>query len=291
MNAEIVKEYIRKTKRIHGWFSPGAAYLFALLDHIQKENKVTGNLFEIGVHHGKSAILLGLMANRETESLGVCDIFGDQVSNVSASGRGDRDIFLENLQALCPQPNFLRVFEKLSSKLSPDDVTTNCRFFHIDGGHNLDEALGDLELAAASLIPEGVIVVDDAFHPAWPGVTEAIFQFFTKHTGEFVPLIIGFNKLVITTSRGRSLYLKYLDNAEICWSFIPREPYDLKTLELFGEQTSIFHVPTWKSERSLRSQVYQWYFHHPRLRNRLVGATLSRLRAGGARLKFGRLES
>jgi hypothetical protein len=183
------------------------------------------------------------------------------------------------------------MFEKLSSKLSPEDVTTNCRFFHIDGGHNPEEALGDLELAAASIIPEGVIVVDDAFHPAWPGVTEGVFRFFTKYQGEFVPLIIGFNKLVITRSHGRSLYSKYLDNAEICWSFIPREPYDLKTLELFGEQTSIFHVPTWKSEWSLRSKAYQWYFHQPRLRNRLVGPTLSRLRAARARLKFGGLES
>ena len=291
MNAEIVKEYIRKTKHIHGWFSPGAAYLFALLDHIQKENKVTGNLFEIGVHHGKSAILMGLMANRETESLGVCDIFGDQVSNVSASGRGDRDIFLENMQSIFPQRNFLRMFEKLSSKLSPEDVTNNCRFFHIDGGHNPQEALGDLELAAASVISEGVIVVDDAFHPAWPGVTEAIFGFFTKYKGEFVPLIIGFNKLVITRSCNRSLYSEYLDNAELCWSFIPREPYALKTLESFGEQTYIFHVPTWKSEQSLRSKLYQWYFHHPQLRNRLAGATRSRLRTVGARLKVTGLES
>lgn len=279
MNADVAKEYIRKTKRIHGWFSPGAAYLFALLDHIQKDNKVAGNLFEIGVHHGKSAILLGLMSNSETEFLGVCDIFGDQVSNLSASGRGDREIFLENMQNHFPRREFLRVFEKLSAKLSPDDVTTNCRFFHIDGGHNLDEALGDLELAAASLIAEGVIVVDDAFHPAWPGVTEAIFRFLNKHMGEFVPLIIGFNKLVIIRSGARNMYAKYLDNAEVCWSFIPREPYHLKALELFGEQTYVFHVPTWNSERSIRSKVYQWYFHHPQLRNQFVRATLSRLRA------------
>ena len=50
-------------------------------------------------------------------------------------------------------------------------------FFHIDGGHNPDEALHDLHLAASSTITQAAIVIDDPLTPVWPGVAEAIFRF------------------------------------------------------------------------------------------------------------------
>src|SRR5687767_10517483 len=68
---------VRQTRRIDGWLAPGAVYLFALTDRVQKQHGIVGNLFEIGVHHGKSAMVLGAMA-RASERLGVCDIFGNQ---------------------------------------------------------------------------------------------------------------------------------------------------------------------------------------------------------------------
>jgi hypothetical protein len=115
-------------KSIHGWFE--AAGLFALLDEIQRETGTTGDLFEIGAHHGKSAVVLGRMA-RSGETVGVCDIFSGQGENISASGLGDRMIFEANMREHAPGVS-VRVFECVSSALTRENVGT-CRFFHVDG--------------------------------------------------------------------------------------------------------------------------------------------------------------
>jgi hypothetical protein len=52
---------------------------------------VEGHLFEVGVHHGRSAVLLSQLARRG-ERLGVCDLFGEQGHNVSVSAGEPGDL-------------------------------------------------------------------------------------------------------------------------------------------------------------------------------------------------------
>ena len=168
-----VRTITRRTRRVEGWFSAEAAGLFGLLDEAQRAAGVEGHLFEIGVHHGRSAVLLSQLA-RPGERLGVCDLFGEQTQNVSASGSGNRAIFEGNMAALAPGFDRLDVFATASDQLTPDRIGGPYRLFHIDGGHLREEALSDLRLAAGALHERGAIVVDDPFSVAWPGVTEGI---------------------------------------------------------------------------------------------------------------------
>ncbi|MCP4247539.1 MAG: hypothetical protein GY778_10865, partial [bacterium] len=47
MNHELARRYVKRIRRIQGWFWPAAGYLFAMLDEIQKSSGITaGNLFE-----------------------------------------------------------------------------------------------------------------------------------------------------------------------------------------------------------------------------------------------------
>ena len=78
----------KQTKRLHGWLSPEGTMLFAWIDDIQKQAGITGDLFEIGVHHAKSAALLGRMARPDREVFGVCDIFEDQRFQRVGFGKG-----------------------------------------------------------------------------------------------------------------------------------------------------------------------------------------------------------
>jgi hypothetical protein len=127
-----IRDYLDATSHVKGWFFPIDASLFGAVDEIQKLEGVKGNLFEIGVHHGKSTVLLSRMA-REGESVGACDIFDDQELNRDASGKGNIDIFRANMKAHGRQGT-LNVFARSSEALSRED-TNECRFFHIDGGH------------------------------------------------------------------------------------------------------------------------------------------------------------
>ncbi len=274
---------VRQTRRIDGWLSPGAIYLFALIDRIQKQEVITGNLFEIGVHHGKSALVLATMA-RANERLGVCDIFGAQDLNVSVSGKGDRAIFTDNFAKAFPGNTRLDIYEKLSSDLTTDEVT-RCRFLHVDGGHSSPEALADLELCAQCLAPGGVIAVDDAFHPTWPGVTDAIFQFLLRRP-DMQPLAVGFNKMLLVGAEWRDRYARVFNDPGEVQRYFPRQPYRIKVVEVFGVPTHVLHAHGSRSERTAAEWLYRLTVEHPRLDNAATGALWRGLRRVGRALKM-----
>jgi hypothetical protein len=287
MTPKTARRLVQRTRRIQGWLSPGAISLLALLDDVQKTHGITGHLFEIGVHHGKSAVVLGTMARQGIERLGVCDIFGAQTLNVSASGRGDRAIFADTFRSFFHDDGFLTVHEKRSTALTVADLEP-CRLVHIDGGHTSPEVFADLELAAAALVDRGVIVLDDAFHPSWPGVTDAVYRFLQQHPGRFAPLVVGFNKMVIVRAEHRALYGSHFEDPERVRAFIPKEPYSLKRVELAGERTFVFYVHSSRSERSLRTKLHGLLARHPRLGRLVGGMVLPPLRALKRALGSGR---
>lgn len=200
-----VTRYLDETRTVEGWFFPVDAYLFGFIDEVQRREEIRGNLFEIGVHHGKTAIFLA-RCRREAELLGVCDVFEQQELNRDRSGEGSREVFLRNMQA-----HPVRVFAKESARLSGEDTTTACRFVHVDGGHRPEDVANDLLVAERALLRDGVVALDDAFNPNWPGVSEGFYRFVAEHPDTFAPLLIGGNKVLLARPGAVSRYEAYLD--------------------------------------------------------------------------------
>lgn len=198
---------------IEGWFLKGAAQLFIWIDYIQKRENISGDLFEIGVHMGKSAILLGLMVDKTKEKLGICDLFNIQDKNISRSGGGNKDLFLYNFTSFFDDISFLTIYEKPSNMLTSDDCS-KCRVFHIDGGHTTEETFLDLCLASDSLVDKGIVIVDDIFNSMWPGVTDGFYKFMQERNNKLVPLIVAFNKLVLCKPNVYKWYKEKLCTAE-----------------------------------------------------------------------------
>lgn len=203
MTPDAVRRYLDDTRAVEGWFFPVDAYLFGFIDEVQRRESIEGNLFEIGVHHGKTAIFLARM-RRSSEMLGVCDVFDQQELNVDRSGEGNRAIFERNLAG-----HELRVFAKLSSELTVGDTTSSCRFFHIDGGHRAEDVMNDLEIAARALLPDGVVAVDDLFNPNWPGVGEGFYRFIAARSDVFAPILIGGNKVLLARPEAAAKYERH----------------------------------------------------------------------------------
>jgi hypothetical protein len=241
LKSDEVRAVVRSSRQIDGWFLPDAAQLFGLLDEAQRRAGITGDLFEIGVHHGRSTVLLAHMA-QESERVKVCDVFGEQEANPSRSGQGDRAIFERNMAAFAPPGREVDVFETSSDQLTPEEIASPCRFFHVDGGHLVEEALGDLRLGASVLHDRGVLVVDDPFKPEWPGVTEAIVRFLDEHA-DLVPVVLGFNKLVICPRAARTTYDEALADP---WSYVDRRVWEVKELPIAGSATRIFMIPNYR---------------------------------------------
>ncbi len=226
MQKSAVREYLESTRDVEGWFFPIDAHLFAMVDEIQKREGTSGNLFEIGVHHGKTALFLARMAERG-EALGVCDVFEQQALNRDRSGEGNREIFERHMRTHNAEA---RVFAKLSSALTVDDTTTRCRFVHIDGGHRPEDVLNDLRVAERALLPEGVVAVDDVFNPNWPGVSEGFY----RYKGDLVPIVIGGNKVLLARSSAAARYERHWQSTDEWRAFIEPEPFVFGMKEWLG---------------------------------------------------------
>ena len=241
MQKHEVAEYLGATRDVEGWFFPIDAYLFAILDEIQKEEGIAGDLFEIGVHHGKTAIFLARMASGG-EHVGVCDVFEQQELNRDRSGEGNREIFQRHLRAHASL-DLVRVFAKLSADLTTSDTTTRCRFFHIDGGHRPEDVMGDLHTALRALLPEGVVAVDDVFNPSWPGVSEGFYRFLGS--GAFVPIAIGGNKVLLTRPDAAPRYERHWQNLDRWRTFIAPQPFALDFKEWMGRRVMTAIRTSW----------------------------------------------
>lgn len=244
MDLAKLNQYLEVKNKINGWITPGAAQLFAWVDYIQKQEGIVGNLFEIGVHHGKTSILLSYMTDSVREQLGVCDVFDMVEKNVTGSGRGDKEIFLDNFKSYVGDPSFLRIFVKPSGELLLDEIGTGYRFFHVDGGHLAEEVFGDLCLADSALLERGIVAVDDYFNENWPGVSEGVCRFMIERPNRLVPVAVGFNKVLFSKPPQQKWYLDQLHTHDWKTFFRELDP-DAGFREFFGVETLVYTVD-WK---------------------------------------------
>ena len=248
--------------------------LFAWIDEIQRSNGLTGDILEIGVHHGKAAVFLGALLDPAREKLAVCDIFQEQDRNLSGSGSGNRYIFEQNLKSYLGEGIDVRVFAKASAELTPTETGTNHRFIHIDGGHSRDEALADLNFAARVTLEQGVIAVDDPMTLEWPGVAEALFHFLSGNR-QFCGLAAGFNKLLLVRRDVASSYARQIDLPERRADYGLTYPWHYKQLAFMGDPLRIFHVPSFVDANALRTRWIRYYYTHHWLQHPLLSPAVS----------------
>src|SRR4051794_19506761 len=189
--------YLYYSDRIDGWMYQTTALAMMELLWLQEEAGFAGNIAEIGVHHGCSALAL-VAAARPDETLIAIDLFDRQDLNIDHSGRGSLAAFQQHLSDLFPHAR-VQTIAKSSLDISgaeKDHSLIDLRLFSIDGGHTLGLTLNDLEIADASLARHGVAVLDDVFNANWPGVISGLFAFLARRGG-LVPFAIFPNKVFL----------------------------------------------------------------------------------------------
>jgi hypothetical protein len=190
----------RNRKKIKGWFSEIDARIFELLLRYQSEVGLVGSVAEIGLHHGKSFILLCSQIQDIEKAYGV-DVFKAQHLNLDSSGLGNKEVLMKNLQKFDCNPEQIVLDGRESEKVMPEDIilaVDRIRFFSIDGGHWKSAVSNDLELAKATLRNGGIIALDDYLRSEWPEVTHAFHEWFEMNFENFSIIAIGFNKIYLT---------------------------------------------------------------------------------------------
>jgi hypothetical protein len=169
---------------VEGWFFPVDQVLFDWFLTRQRDLGEPGDLLEVGVYLGKSAIFTGSYL-RAGDAFTVCDLFeapaGD-AANSSETQRSYPSLTRHSFEAnyLSFHDELPRVIEGPSTRVREEVAASSCRFAHIDASHLYEHVRGDIEGARALLHPHGIVALDDYRSEHTPGVAAATWQAVTS---------------------------------------------------------------------------------------------------------------
>jgi MMP 1-O-methyltransferase len=146
---------------------------------------VPGIAVEIGSYRGKSASYIA-SAMPKGSHLYCVDPWQDSESVREKQYRTERNfsLFVENINAcgLAEKITPVRDFSYNAAKEWGKPIS----FLYIDGGHDYDEVVRDIEGFVPHVIPGGVVLFDD-YSPAFAGVQKAFDERFEKFCLHEVP--------------------------------------------------------------------------------------------------------
>lgn len=182
----------RTTNDIPGWFPPLDQELFGrLLD------RTPGDLLELGVYLGRSAVLLGDHL-RTGERLTVCDLF--ETGAPDAANAEEMRGSYPTLTRAAFERNYLAFHEKLpeivqgpTSEILDHVKPGTCKFVHIDASHLYEHVRDDIVAARTVLRPDGIVACDDYRSEHTPGVAAAVWEAVSR--GELRPICVSTQKL------------------------------------------------------------------------------------------------
>lgn len=165
---------------IPGWFQPYDVDLFRLLLNETHERLGQGDLAELGVYLGKSAVLIG-GHQHAGETFTVVDLFGEDAAG--AANAEENDDQYAGLSRSAFEGWYLSVHDSLptviqgpSESIVEHATAGTHRFVHVDASHLYEHVTADIEAARTLLAPDGIVVFDDYRSEHTPGVAAAVWQ-------------------------------------------------------------------------------------------------------------------
>lgn len=256
-----VLRYIRHGMAgVDGWFTKLDAMLFAGIAAIQAEAGVSGSVGEIGVHHGRMFMILGLALQPDERAFAI-DVFADQHLNTDGSGLGDEGIFRRNLARFGIPADRVSVLRRSSLEITWPDIAAEvggapARLFSVDGGHTTELTYNDFSIAEDGLASGGVVVLDDYFTTAFPGVSEGAARLMLERPGRLAPFAIGDSRTFFARPDWVPRYAQALAEGVGASKM-------LKTAGFWGQEVPVFRTPTRLLHHVRRSRLARRLRDHP----------------------------
>jgi len=198
---------------IQGWCIPQLWQFIQPIHEFQAQNGPLRPVAEIGVHYGKFFIGLAKTKAAPRGNFAI-DVFDMQQFNLDNSGKGSLERFEKNLDECGVPRESVEILRTDSLALSDKDLLDIAQkaglfsFFSVDGCHMAEHTIHDTRMAMRLTAPEGIVMVDDYYNPAWPGVQEGVAKMFFTETPRFVPLLASCNKLFLAHISYHSQYFR-----------------------------------------------------------------------------------
>jgi hypothetical protein len=207
---------------VPGWFPVIDQNLFTWVLERQERLGQWGDLLELGVYLGKSAILTGRHLH-PGEKFTVCDLFDSDAPDL-ANAQEMRKSY-KSLTRVGFENNYLSFHDRLPEIIEAptyvilDHVkAASCRFVHVDASHLYEHVRGDLEAAQVVLTGDGVVVCDDYRSPHTPGVSAAVWE--AVFNRGLRPICVTPQKLYGTWGDPEPIQrdlLTWLEGRDDCW--------------------------------------------------------------------------
>ncbi len=186
--------------QVGGWLAHDVVFPLQTLADAQTSAGITGGAAEIGVHHGQLFILLALLVGDEERSVAI-DLFERQAENSDGSGKGDREIFEQNMADANVARSQIELITANSMDVAAEQIRESVngpvRLFSVDGGHTPELTINDLHIAEASLAEGGLVILDDVFSSMWPGVIEGLLTYLDLPQTLLTPFAFIGNKTLL----------------------------------------------------------------------------------------------
>jgi Methyltransferase domain len=201
---------------VEGWLGDRIYQVVKAIGPIFEQLQITGDIAEIGVHHGLSFFLLMTLRSNGERCVAI-DLFDSQQQlNIDRSGMGSLPAFVSHLEALLPtEVPHVTIVQRDSLSFSFREfgqlfASRGVKFFSVDGGHTVLHVVNDLSLVQEVLVPGGMVALDDFLGPHWPTVTEGFYRFMETRNRRMSPLLYFQNKLFLTTISEHDTWLEKL---------------------------------------------------------------------------------
>ena len=192
-----LSHYLERYAALPGWFTDNSAAIWDCLLAFQKQQRIKGHAFEVGVYHGKSAAMTCLHLRPEEQLVLVDPYRLDAVRAMLADMRTSNVTCYSCLSRQLPLPELLA-------------LAGQCRWVHVDGEHTASACAHDLDLADRLLDDRGVVVVDDFMSPRYPQVAAAVFQYLHAHPFSLRLFLCGFFKAYLARPKYVADYLAFI---------------------------------------------------------------------------------
>lgn len=169
-------EFKPRARHVPGWFPQADEMLFDLL---LAQPESSGDLAEIGVYLGRSAITIGAHCD-SAEKFTVVDLFGGGSygdDNTAENVREYPDLTRGQFEEyyLSVHPELPQVVSGDSTSIVEVAQTGEHRFVHVDASHLYDYVIKDIDSARELLTRNGIVVFDDYRTAHAPGVAAAVW--------------------------------------------------------------------------------------------------------------------
>jgi hypothetical protein len=168
---------------VRGMSSAFAATICGHVIRRQTEHGIMGHIAEVGTFEGRFFIAMALGLGDGERALGI-DTF-----DWPDAGLYDR--FISHCDRLGLSRERYSAIKASTRNLTPRDISEKLggaraseqkvRFWHIDGDHARDSLTIDLDLALATMHPQGILCLDDMLHPGYPLLIVAVHEWLERH--------------------------------------------------------------------------------------------------------------